>query len=235
MKRLKRHSSVAAFCIVVGIGVGSANAQQYMPRAPLRDPSHITEKKPCDWKTLKQNNIVMQKRDYSCGAAALATVLQYYWGDEVSEDQVLVTLDKMLSGEEKRDRIKNGLTISDLRRAAVKMKYVASVGTMDFNELAESKVPLIVGISPDGHDHFVVYRGTNCRWVYVADPIRGNIRLTVSEFVSQWQKNAVLVVARTDREPPETSPLSLTDRDLSLGELNDQLIRTQPPKQYLHP
>ena len=46
----------------------------------------------------------MQTRDYSCGAAALATILRYYWGDRVGEDDVLLVLLKTLSPEETKDR-----------------------------------------------------------------------------------------------------------------------------------
>ena len=31
----------------------------------------------------------MQNHEYTCGAAALATVLRYYWGDAVGEEAVL--------------------------------------------------------------------------------------------------------------------------------------------------
>ena len=42
-------------------------------------------------------NIVMQKTDYSCGAAALATICKYYWGDNVDEDLFLRSLDGILT------------------------------------------------------------------------------------------------------------------------------------------
>lgn len=202
---------------------------------PLRDPQHIFEKYPCNYKQLKQLHIVMQKRDYSCGAAALATVLRYYWGDKATEDQILLTIRRILTPEEFQDRIKNGLAISDLRRAAVDMGYLASVGTLSFGEMTKSKVPLIVGISSEGYDHFVVYRGTDCEWVYFADPIRGNIRMKIGEFVSQWQKHAALVVAKPDQEPKDSSLLSVKSYEVRLGELNDQLIRTQPSRSFSRP
>jgi uncharacterized protein len=203
--------------------------------APIRDPAHSYEKYVCNWKQLKQMNIVMQKRDYSCGAAAMATVLQYFWSDNVTENQILAAIEKILTPEEMQDRIKKGLAISDLRRAAVEMGYLSTVGTLTFTQLSESKVPLIVGISPDGYDHFVVYRGMDCDYVYLADPIRGNIRLTHHEFVHQWQKNAALVIAKTDQDPPATSPLAVKGYETRLGELNNHVIRTMPSKPFTQP
>jgi uncharacterized protein len=204
-------------------------------QTPIRDQDHIFQKDSCSWKQLKELHIVMQKRDYSCGAAAFATILRYYWGDNVTEEQILLEIEKILTPEEMKDRIKNGLAISDLRRAAVEMGYLSTIGTLSFHELTESKVPLLVGITPNGYKHFAVYRGVDCDWVYLADPIRGNIRVSFIDFCSQWQKNAALVVAKPNQEPPKTSPLSVMCYEVQLGELNNQLIRTQPPKAFTYP
>ncbi len=86
---------------------------------------------------------------------------------------------------------------------------------------------MIVGISPEGHDHFVVYRGTNLEWVYVADPIRGNIRMPIGEFRKQWQENAVLAIHKPGHKVKQSSPLSLRESDVRRGELNRHLIQTQ--------
>jgi uncharacterized protein len=215
-----------ACAIVASPSVASAQGVA----TPIRDPDHSFEKTVCTWKQIQQVHIVMQKRDYSCGAAALATILVYYWGDNVTEDQILLTIQKILTPEEMEDRIKKGLAISDLRRAAVEMGYLSTIGTLTFQKLTESKVPLIVGITHKKFDHFVVYRGVDCDWVYLADPIRGNIRMSFIDFVSEWQKNAALVVAKEDREPPKTSPLTVYSYEVRRGELNKQVIRTHPEK-----
>ena len=182
---------------------------------------------------LKQQHIVMQKRDFSCGAACLATIARYYWGDKVDEDVFLRALDTILTDEEIADRIKNGLAMSDLRRASVIVGYESVVGKLTFDKLAESKIPLVVGIKPGGHKHFVVYRGTDWEWVYIADPIRGNLRMPVREFVDQWQEKAVLVVHKPGVKLKERTPLSLTPADLNLGDMTEQYIRAQatmPPE-----
>ena len=202
---------------------------------PVRDPEHQFQLRVRDYLELKRRNIVMQQRDYSCGAACLATVCKYYWGDNVNEDVFLRALDSILTEEEIADRIENGLAMSDLRRAAVDVGYQAVVGKLTFVKLAETRVPVIVGISPGGHDHFVVFRGTDREWVYVADPIRGNLRMPVPEFTKQWQENAVLVIAKPGKKVRTTSPLSVRPEEFALGELNDHLIRTQPQRRAAVP
>ncbi len=93
------------------------------------------------------------------------------------------------------------------------------------------KVPAIVGIQPSGHKHFVVLKGTFGDWVYLADPIRGNIRMANWEFVEQWQKNAILVVYKPGEKVKQYSPLSVTEADISLSDLSDQIIRSQESRQ----
>lgn len=203
---------------------------QRRPGPPVRDGEHRIERHVWNWRELKQQNVVMQRRDYSCGAAALATLIRYYWGDPVGETYFLTAILSTLSPEELRDRVANGLTMTDLRRAAVRRGYLATIGRLSYQQLTESKVPLVVGITVRDYDHFVVYRGTDGYYVYLADPIRGNIRVPAWEFVEQWQRNAVLVVAKPGASVRETSPLTVTSDETFLGETNREFLRRDPLK-----
>jgi len=199
--------------------------------APIRDGEHQFQLKVPNYIAIRNRNIVMQQRDFSCGAACLATICRYYWGDDVTELQVLTTLDLMLTAAETEDRIINGLAMSDLRRAAVKMGYQSVVGTTTFDKLGEMKVPAIVGIEPSGNKHFVVLKGVFGDHVYLADPIRGNIRMPNWEFVRQWQKKAILVVHKPGQKVKQYSALSITEADILRTQLNDQIIRSQEARQ----
>ena len=200
-------------------------------RSPIRDPAITFQKRNNrSWREIRRQNIVMQGFDYSCGAAALATLLRYFWGDNVNEETVLHTIDELLTAAELKDRFENGLAMADLRRAAVDLGYLSEVGKISFGELAQSKVPLLVAITADGYDHFVVVRGIFGENVYLADPVRGNIRVRTTLFQSQWQQNAVLVVLKAKVQPPRISALTVRQNEVDLGELNKQLIRTMPTK-----
>jgi predicted double-glycine peptidase len=203
-------------------------------RAPLRDPEHVFSKRVCSFQELQRQNVVIQKYDYSCGAAALATILQYYWGDKVTEKEIIIALSRILTPEEIKDRIKKGMALSDLRRVSVEMGYLSSIGTLTFDKLAESKVPLVVPIQVNKYDHFVVFRGVAGGRVYLADPIRGNVRPTVTEFCGQWNKNAILVVVKKGQTPPESSALSIRQDEVDRGEatrhwMNRELPQPLPP------
>ena len=209
--------------------------------APVRDGKRAFSRKVRNYRQLKRQNIVMQRRDYSCGAAALATVAYYYWGDQVDEEFFLSILDHILTVEEAEERVENGLAMTDLRRAAVEAGYNAIVGKVSFAKLTDSKVPLVIGITVNGYDHFVVYRGTDGIYVYLADPIRGNLRVISHEFIKQWQKNAILAIAKPGAKVKLYSRLSITGEELFLGKINDQVIRTaierpitRPPYRIKH-
>jgi predicted double-glycine peptidase len=231
--------AIVPFCALADSGHQNKNGSKAKapppPPPPIRDPDHTFQLRVRNYIAIQQQNIVMQRRDFSCGAACLATLAKYYWGDNVTEQDVLNALDKILTAKEIQDRIKNGLAMSDLRQAAVKLGYQSSVGKLTFAKLTESKVPVIVGIEPEGHKHFVVFRGCKDDWVYLADPIRGNIRITTKDFTKQWQKNALLAIAKPGEKVKDVSPLTVRCDEIQRGWLNDQLIRTLPQRESARP
>lgn len=197
----------------------------------VRNSTFTVKKEVLSFREIGRQNLVTQGLDYSCGAAAIATVAKYFWGDNVSELDFIKIALQILSPEEFRDRQKNGLTMEDLKNIAIKAQYFSTVGRLKFDQLEESKVPLIVGLDVEGYKHFVVIRGTDDNFVYIADSIRGNLRLKHSEFKRQWQKNLVLVVAKRTVPPPKNAPLSVRKEDQEAKELQYQTIR----RSYLIP
>ncbi len=198
---------IGVLLVVVSAGIvtagwdssASAAEKGYIPPPPYRDKESKFREYMRSWLDLKRDKIVMQERDYSCGAAALATLIRYHWEEPVTETQIIKAVDKMLTPEEMQDRIKKGLSITDLRRVAVKLGYLSTIGKVKFEKLEESKIPVVVGIVVNGFDHFVVFRGTDDRFVYLSDPARGHVREPIAEFKKQWQKNAILIVVKKGR------------------------------------
>lgn len=54
-------------------------------------------------KQLRDLNVVKQQLDYSCGSAAMATLLRYYFGDQTSEQAILDKLFAPLNEKQKKD------------------------------------------------------------------------------------------------------------------------------------
>jgi predicted double-glycine peptidase len=99
------------------------------------------------------------------------------------------------------------------------------LGKLTVDKLADIKVPLIVGITVNDYDHFVVVRGADDKFVYLADPAVGRMRVPIEEFAQQWQKNAVLVVVKPKTQPPKNPPMALTDEEKSVGISNQYYLR----------
>lgn len=224
--KLRVLANIVLAALATCTSAASARAQfNEYTRAPIRMEDRLVREYVWSYKELRERQVVMQQLDYSCGAAALATIARYYWDDKVNENTFLVLVPRLnLTPEQIRDRIENGLTLTDLRDIANMAGYQSSMGKVKFNELVEAKVPVIVGVTVNGHDHFVVFRGYDGYYVYVADPIRGNIRTPVDKFVGQWQENAILVIAKPNAKVKDVNPMGIRFTEVFRGLLNDQTV-----------
>jgi predicted double-glycine peptidase len=137
-------------------------------------------------KDLRDANVVKQRFDFSCGAAALATMLRYGFGDDVSERQILIDLFTGLSDDDKRTAERTGFSLLDLQRVARTRGYEAEGFRLEPGELPMLGAPVIVFIEPRGYKHFAVLRGIRGDRVYLADPSRGNIRMSMDTFLDSW-------------------------------------------------
>ena len=159
-------------------------------------------------KELRDLHVVKQARDYSCAAAALATLLTYYFGDDSSEQQILALLEDPLSEAEKRKKALRGFSLLDLKQVAQLKGYQAAGFKLTVNQLAQLVAPVIVFVEPFGYKHFAVYRGIDRGRVYLADPVRGNLRMSIGRFLDEWG-GIVFVLSRPGEEAILHYPLEL--------------------------
>ncbi len=146
------------------------------------------------FKDLREEGVILQKLDYSCGAAALATVLSSFFQDQISEDIVIGFI--FIHGQTPEEGLKKyfrrkGFSLLDLKRFSEFRGYKAAgykdMTLQDLVEvLQEERVPLLVSINPFGYHHFVVVRGIQGNRIFLADPALGNITMTLARFESVW-------------------------------------------------
>ena len=137
---------------------------------------------------IRQQNIVMQEWDLSCGAAALTTILRYQYGDSVTEKEVALGLIDRDIYIENPDlvRLRQGFSLLDLKRYVDGRGYNGlGFGHMAVDDLVK-RAPILVPINVFGFNHFVIFRGKMHNRVLLADPAWGNRTMTVSEFESAW-------------------------------------------------
>ncbi|MCX7081352.1 MAG: C39 family peptidase [Pseudomonas sp.] len=128
-------------------------------------------------------DLVQQKTDFSCGAAALATILrQAYWLD-VTEAQII---EGMLAHSD-QDLVRvQGFSMLDMKR------YVESIGMrargyrVAPETLSQVRIPVVVLMDIRGYKHFVVMQKAEKDWVYIGDPVLGHKRFKFDDFVKGW-------------------------------------------------
>lgn len=130
------------------------------------------------WQSLRDDRVVKQQLDYSCGAASVATILREFYGLDVGEADVL-------------SRLTDDGRYSFADLAAVVQHWGLAGGgiALGFEKLMELKVPAVAYILYRGLDHFTVINGVNPRTgvVSVADPSWGNRRFTEHQFRRIWE------------------------------------------------
>lgn len=138
---------------------------------------------------IRQDKVVVQQWDLSCGAAALATILNYQHGDPVSERDIAIGM----MGREEYIRnpalvnYRQGFSLLDLKRFVDQRGYNGvGLGQLDFGDLVDH-APIIVPIATHGYQHFVVFRGVLKGRVLLADPAFGNRTLTRDRFEKAWR------------------------------------------------
>ncbi|WOJ95502.1 cysteine peptidase family C39 domain-containing protein [Congregibacter brevis] len=167
-----------------------------------------------NWVSLRDAGIVKQQRDFSCGAAALATLLTYFYRDPVSERELLVQLingrndhyndhhndqhNDHGSGHHSDHHSDNkqpakrslGLSFSDMKMLAHTRHYPAMGFAVTYEDLKNLRLPVIVALTVNGRGHFSVLRRVDeFGRAFLADPSWGNRQLGREEFLRSFLRS----------------------------------------------
>jgi predicted double-glycine peptidase len=178
---------------------------------------------------MRHEDVVVQKWDLSCGAAAIATLLQIQYGDRVPEREVAGVLIRRKEYIDNPDivRVREGFSLLDLKRFVETRGYEGiGLGKMTFDDLVEGG-PAIVPVEILGYRHFVVFRGVFGDRVLLADPAFGNRTLSIAAFEEAWMDSPVFgQVAFQVRRPGAEAPQGrLVLHDVDLATPPDALLR----------
>ena len=139
-----------------------------------------------NWLELKNENMIKQEYDYSCGSATLATILKYYYNLEVDEKTILdgVLESKDLSKEDKNEFENSDMSLSfyDLANYANSLNFKAVGLSLDLDSLKKLQVPVILFVKIRKDEHFTVYKSMDENFVYLGDPTFGNIKISIAKF-----------------------------------------------------
>ncbi|WP_025462783.1 C39 family peptidase [Neisseria meningitidis] len=129
------------------------------------------------WKARRDFNIVKQDLDFSCGAASVATLLNNFYGQKLTEEDVLKKLDKE----------QMPASFEDMRRIMPDLGFEAKGYALSFEQLAQLQIPVIVYLKYRKDDHFSVLRGIDGNTVLLADPSLGHVSMSRAQFLDAWQ------------------------------------------------
>ena len=136
--------------------------------------------------------IVRQAYDYSCGSAALTTLLNGYVGTQLNEQQTMSGL--LRDGEYDRIIERRSFSLLDMKRFVAALGMESGGYRGEFSDLVKQGQPAIVPISYAGFKHFVVYKAYKNGRVYVADPALGNISFDEERFKEVWENNTLFLI-----------------------------------------
>jgi predicted double-glycine peptidase len=157
------------------------------------------------WRDIPFRTVVRQQYDYSCGSAALATLLRYHYGDAVAEAEVFQAMFER--GDQARIR-QVGFSMLDMRTYLEARGYGADGLRLSLDRLAALNIPAIALITHDDYRHFVVVKGVSADRVLVGDPTFGLRTYTRAEFEAVW--NGVVLAIR---RPPVGAADPVFNRD----------------------
>lgn len=151
------------------------------------------------WRQMKFVNLVPQQTDFSCGAAVMATIFNYAYGRETTEQQVLVNMLKIADPDLVREK---GFSLLDMKNYAQAVGMTGEGYSVTYDALAGLKVPGIVLLNIKNYKHFVILRRVEGNYVHVGDPALGNRVMTRRQFEEAW--NGVVFVLLGEGFDPAT-------------------------------
>ncbi len=146
------------------------------------------------FKEQRFSSVMQQQYDFSCGSAAIASLLTYHYDHEVTEQEVFSGMFSLADPEKVR---REGFSMLDMKRFLESEGYQADGFRMPLTGLRDKvRLPVIVLLNLNGFRHFVVIKGISENEVFVGDPARGLKAYSRVEFEDYW--NGAAFVIRSD-------------------------------------
>lgn len=141
-------------------------------------------------KELRTARVVMQQYDFSCGAAAVATLLTYHYGRPIGEYEIFTSMFEKGDQAVIRER---GFSMLDMKTYLETLGYRADGFRLKLDRLQKIGVPVITLVDIDGYKHFVVVKGMDDGRVLVGDPAFGASVMTREYFESIWSGTVLAI------------------------------------------
>ena len=137
------------------------------------------------------DTVMRQQYDFSCGSAAIASLLSFHYEDQVTEHDVFI---EMLALADEQKVRRDGFSMLDMKRYLEARGYQADGFRLPLSGLREKvRLPMIVLLNIDGFRHFVLIKGISEDEVLVGDPARGLKVFSFEKFSEYWNGTAFVI------------------------------------------
>lgn len=184
MKRLLAILMLLGAPLACAMDLMAGGSRFQVPVASLRD--------------MRFQSTVRQQFDFSCGSAALATLLTHHYNRPVTERVVFERM--YLAGDQAKIR-REGFSMLDMKRYLAAIGLQADGFTLPLQKLLEARVPAIVLVSTRGYNHFVVIKGMQDGRVLLGDPAAGTHALPRETFEQMWIGKLLFVIRDYPGQP----------------------------------
>lgn len=150
---------------------------------------HVTS-----YSELRYMTTVKQQYDFSCGSAAVATLLSFHYEHPVTEDDVFKA---MYANANKELVRKAGFSLLDIKQYLASIGYDADGYRLSLDSLQQIGVPAITLLNDDGYKHFVLIKGIGEHYVMLGDPAKGGRLMSREDFTARW--NEVMFVIKNKK------------------------------------
>lgn len=140
---------------------------------------------------------VRQQFDFSCGSAALSTLLTHHYGRPVTEQ---VVFEEMIVRGDRAKIQREGFSLLDMKRYLAAHGYEADGFEAPLEKLQQVGIPAIVLVNENGYNHFVVVKGVQEGRVLVGDPAGGTRAMSKTAFEKVWVQQILFVISNRQGE-----------------------------------
>jgi predicted double-glycine peptidase len=188
-----KRRTLTLLCALLGMGgAGVQAAEMSLAGGPqYRVPVHSL-------KELKFLATTRQQYDFSCGSAALATLLTHHYGYPINETTAFQAMWE--HGDQNKIR-REGFSLLDMQRYLDSIGFEADGFRQPLDKLFEAGLPAIVLVTEKGYNHFVVIKGADDGRILIGDPSAGTRAVTREHFADIWPTKLLFVIHESPTRP----------------------------------
>jgi uncharacterized protein len=144
---------------------------------------------------MRFHNVIRQQSDFSCGSAAIATLLTHHYGQPTDEKTVLKAMYE--TGNKEMIR-KSGFSLMDMKNYLQTHGVTSNGYRVTLDRIQQVGIPAIALVNHRGYMHFVVIKGVTNHDVLLGDPSFGLRVMPREEFEQSW--NGIVFIIQDGTE-----------------------------------